>query len=198
MRSLPSRIRVIIAGAGGHGKAVAEILSNSERYTVAGFLDDMVERNSSVMGFPVVGSLTSTVPQSLGIARHAIVAIGNNQTRQSAQTRLEQAGFEIISVVHPSAYVSGSAVIGRGCAIMACAAIGTEAILGDGVIVNTGAVVDHHCRADHFSHLGTNAAMAGGSSLGCRAWMQAGAALGYGVVLADNEILLPGESRTAS
>jgi len=193
------RIPVIIAGAGGHGRSVAEILSNSVRYAVAGFLDDTGDLDRTALGFPVIGRLKDAALGSyLTHAENAIVAIGDNRIREAAQLRLEQAGFTIVSAVHPAACVAPSAILGRGCAVMACAAIGTEAELCDGVIVNTGAVVDHHCHAGRFSHLGTSAAMAGGSRLGCRAWMQAGAALGYGVVVADDDVLLPGESRRTS
>lgn len=76
---------------------------------------------------------------------------------------------------------------------MAGAIIGTEVRLGDGVIVNCGAVVDHHCKIGDFCHLGVRVAMAGGSVLGRRAWMQAGATLGYGAVVGASTIVASGE-----
>jgi UDP-3-O-[3-hydroxymyristoyl] glucosamine N-acyltransferase len=80
---------------------------------------------------------------------------------------------------------------------MAGAIVGTEAVIGKGVIINCGSVVDHHCQIGDFGHIGTNASMAGGSSLGKAAWMQAGSALGYAVQVPDGEVLGPGESRQA-
>ncbi len=74
---------------------------------------------------------------------------------------------------------------------MGGAMVGTEARLGVGAIVNCGAVVDHHATDEDFGHLGVNACMAGGTMLGRSAWMQAGAALGYGVTVPSDEVLPP-------
>ena len=72
--------------------------------------------------------------------------------------------------------------------------MGTEARLGMGSIVNCGAVVDHHAIVEDFAHLGVKASMAGGTVLGRGAWMQARAALGYGVTVPAGVTLAPGEA----
>lgn len=63
-----------------------------------------------------------------------------------------------------------------------------------GSIVNCGAVVDHHAIVEDFAHLGVKASMAGGTVLGRGAWMQARAALGYGVTVPAGVTLAPGEA----
>ena len=85
-------------------------------------------------------------------------------------------------------------MVGQGVAIMAGAIVGTEARLGVGSIVNCGAVVDHHATVEDFGHLGVNASMAGDTVLGRGAWMQVGAALGYGVKISSGVTLDPGEA----
>jgi UDP-3-O-[3-hydroxymyristoyl] glucosamine N-acyltransferase len=128
----------------------------------------------------------------LEVASHAVVAIGNNSLRQKLFGQIHEAGFALASVVHPSAVVSPRAHLGEGVAVLAGAIVGTEAVLGRGVIVNCGAVVDHHAKVQDFGHLGVNACMAGGSVLGALAWMQAGSAIGYGVVIKPGIVLKPG------
>ena len=91
-----------------------------------------------------------------------VVAIGNNAVREKLHARVRETGFELLSVIHPTAFVSATATLGPGCVVMAGAVAGTEAQLGQGVIVNCGATVDHHCQVDAFGHLGVNACMAGG------------------------------------
>ncbi|WP_236748673.1 NeuD/PglB/VioB family sugar acetyltransferase [Acidovorax carolinensis] len=172
--------RLLIVGAGGHGRSVAEAVLAAGKYELVGFVDDAVPDLQQVWNLPVFGA-TADLASYRGYADAAIVAIGNNRLREDLQQRLYAAGFELATVVHPQAIVSPRAVVGAGCAIMAGAIVGTEAQLGAGVIVNCGAVVDHHCRVEDFGHLGVNAAMAGGSVLGRGAWMQAGSFLGYGV-----------------
>ena len=172
--------RLLIVGAGGHGRSVAEAALASGIFQFVGFVDDAAPELRQVWDWPVFGPTADLAPYRQH-AEAAVVAIGNNQLREDLYNRLLVAGFELVTVVHPKAMVSPRACIGCGSAVMAGAIIGTEARLGAGVIVNCGAVVDHHCRVEDFGHLGVNAAMAGGAVLGRGAWMQAGAVLGYGV-----------------
>ena len=183
-------MRLLIVGAGGHGRSVAEAALASGAFTLSGFLDDHA---THVWEFPVLGG-TQDVAAWRTAADTAIVAVGNNVLRQQLQQQLMQAGFTLATVIHPRAVVAPSADVGMGCAVMAGAIIGTEAKLGLGVIVNSGAVVDHHCVVEDYGHLGVAAAMAGGTQLGTVAWMQAGSALGYGVKVPAGAVLPPGST----
>ncbi|WP_026035928.1 NeuD/PglB/VioB family sugar acetyltransferase [Cupriavidus sp. BIS7] len=182
---------LLIVGAGGHGRAVAEAVLVAGTYTLAGFVDDGALELQQVWEYPVLGT-TAELERCRQYAGAAIVAIGNNTVREQLQKQLTAFAFEVVTVIHPRAVVSPRAIIGPGCALMAAAVVGTEARLGAGVIVNSGAVVDHHCVIEDFGHLGTNASMAGGAVLERSAWMQAGAALGYGVKVEAGAVLAPG------
>ena len=188
--------RLLIVGAGGHGRSVAEIVTVSDAWQFAGFIDDTLPRSTDGSAWPVVGA-TGELAACRSVAEFAIVAIGNNAVRERLQHQLLDLGFKIPNVIHPSAVLAPSARWGVGCAIRAGSVIGTEATLGDGVIVNSGAVVDHHCSVQDYAHLGTNACMAGGSMLGRGAWMQAGSALGYGVQVPAGTVLSVGQNRQA-
>lgn len=188
--------RLLIVGAGGHGRSVAEAVLAAVKYQLVGFVDDAAPSLQHVWDLPVFGAAVD-LARYRAYADAAIVAVGNNRLREELHQRLYAAGFELATVVHPRAIVSPRAVVGAGSAIMAGAMVGTEAQLGMGVIVNCGAVVDHHCRVEDFGHLGVNAAMAGGAVLGRGAWMQAGSALGYGVKIEAGVVLAPGTALSA-
>jgi len=188
--------RLLIVGAGGHGRSVAEAVLLGSDWELAGFVDDGWPASKDVWGHPVLGD-TRALAAVRESASFAIVAIGNNAVREGLHRRLREAGFDLATVIHPKAVVSPRARLGAGCAVMASAVVGTEASLGEGVIVNCAAVVDHHCRVEDFGHLGTGACMAGGTVMGRSAWMQAGSSLGYGLKVAVGEVLLPGEGRAA-
>jgi sugar O-acyltransferase (sialic acid O-acetyltransferase NeuD family) len=189
MRSL------VIIGAGGHGRSVAEAVLLCNEYSLAGFLDDSWPDNLIVWKYPIFGD-TSSLALCSYYGDAAIVAIGNNSVRSGLQKRLIETGMPIATIIHPEAMVSPRAVIGAGSTIMAGAVVGTEAELGAGVIVNCGGVVDHHCRLGDFAHLGVNACMAGGSVLGEGAWMQAGSSLGYRVEIPPGDVIGPGIGRS--
>lgn len=187
--------RVIVIGAGGHGRSVAEAILLLGRDKLIGFVDDGADPNAKVWTYPILGR-TDSLHILRMLADSVVVAIGNNAVRETLHARVREAGFELLNVIHPAAFVSPTASMGAGCAVMAGAVVGTEAQLGEGVLVNFGATVDHHCRVDAFGHLGVNACMTGGSVLGHRAWMQAGSALGYGVQVQGDAVLAPGEARS--
>lgn len=191
-----AKTRLLVVGAGGHGRSVAEAAELSGQFEVVGFLDDSLPAGDTALGLPALGlsvlGPVASMADHRAAADQAIVAIGNNAVREKLMQQLAATGFEWATVVHPRAIVSPSAVLGKGSAVMAGAIVSTEARLGVGSIVNCGAVVDHHATVEDFGHLGVNASMAGGSVLGRGAWMQAGAALGYGVKVAAGEVLLPG------
>ncbi len=179
--------RLLIVGAGGHGRAVAEAAKAAGQYEIAGFADDAVPASARIFDIPVLGAICD-IASMRAQADSAIVAIGNNAIREGLTDQLLQAGFALATVIHTRAIVSPSADIGPGSAIMAGAIVGTEAKLGRGVIVNCAAVVDHHAEVDDFGHLGVNACMAGGAKLGRAAWIQAGVALGYGATVPQGAI----------
>lgn len=188
--------RVIVIGAGGHGRSVAEAILLLGRDELVGFVDDGADANAKVWTYPILGR-TDSLHAIRALADAVVVAIGNNAVRERLHAQVRGAGFELLTVIHPTAFVSPTAILGAGCAVMAGAVVGTEAELGEGAIVNCGATVDHHCRVEAFGHLGVNACMAGGSVLGHRAWMQAGSALGYGVQVEAGAVLAPGEARSS-
>ena len=167
-------------GRGGHGRSVAEAAMLSGQYALAGFVDDGLAVGTPITHTSVVGS-TADLSAFASVYDQVILAMGKNTLRESLVMRLFELGFELVTIIHPKAIVSPSAVLGKGCAVMAGAIVGTEAQLGLGVIANCGSVVDHHAKVHDFGHLGVNACMAGGATLGRKAWMQAGSALGYGV-----------------
>lgn len=191
--NLPDRL--VIVGAGGHGRSVLELVRLLDAHNPLGFLDDALAQGTTIMGLPILGptSMLEHLREHGTTTVH--VAIGHNPMREALCARARAAGLGLTTLIHPRACVAPSAVLGDGSAVMALAVVGTEARLGEGVIVNVGAVVDHHASVGHHGHLGANATMAGGTSIGARAWLQAGSAIGYRVHLDDDVILPPGEGR---
>lgn len=189
--ALPPIPKLLIIGAGGHGRSVAEAATLQQHYQVIGFLDDGCAPGTKVLGWSVLGMVTD-VHMMTSHADAVIVAVGNNAVRERLVQQVLASGLPLATVVHPFSAVSPSAVLAPGCAVMAAAVVGTEATLGVATIVNAGAVVDHHAVVDEFGHLGVGAVMAGGTRLGRAAWLQPGCALGYGVSIAAGQVSSPG------
>ena len=187
---------LLILGAGGHGKAVAEAALLSGKWQRVCFADDRWPELQETFGCPVVAS-SSTLADVVGTVDAAIAAVGNNALREQWLARLQECGLPLATVVHPAASVSSSAKLGVGSAVMALAMVGVDVRIGEGAIVNAHATVDHDAQLGDFAHLGVGVHLAGGVQVGARAWLQAGCCAGYRVVVAEGEVLAPGTVLTA-
>ncbi|MDX1722534.1 MAG: acetyltransferase [Pseudomonas sp.] len=182
---------LLIIGAGGHGKAVAEAALLSGEWQRIAFADDRWPGLSESFGWPVVTNLAGLAALEVQVAG-AIAAVGNNAVREQWVKAIHASGLPLVTVVHPRACVSAAATIGAGTAIMALAMVGVDAVIGEGAIVNANATVDHDASLGDFAHLGVGVQLAGGVKIGARAWLQAGCSAGYRVVVADGVVCAPG------
>lgn len=181
---------IIIVGAGGHGKSVADVILQQGFYHLIGFVDDGYPQLLDIWGFPILGKATIDALSSLrSKADCLVVAIGNNSVRESIFKSIAGLNFELPNVVHDTAAISPRSKLGYGCVIMAHTSLGAESTLGNGVVLNSGAIVDHNSIVEDFGHLGVNASMAGNTRLGRLAWAQAGVAIGYGQTIPSNKII---------
>jgi len=164
---------ILVYGASGHGKVVAEVVRSAGLY-VAGFLDDGVAAGTPVLGALVLGGFDWL---KTGPAHHLAPAIGGNAVRERVCARLLAGGHTLGTFVHRRAWVSPSAVLGPGTVVMAGAIINAEARLGAGVIVNTGAIVEHECVVGDYAHLSPGSALGGGARVGARTHVGLGASV---------------------
>jgi sugar O-acyltransferase (sialic acid O-acetyltransferase NeuD family) len=182
---------LLIVGAGGHGKAVAEAAFLSGQWQRIVFLDDRWPELQQCAGWPVVAKVSGLVGLASTV-QGAITAIGNNAMREQCLGAICNSGVPLVSAIHPSAFVSSSARIGAGTAVMAMAMIGVDAVIGLAAIVNANTTVDHDATLDDYAHLGVGVHLAGGVHIKARAWLQAGCSAGYDVVVNEDAILGPG------
>ena len=157
--------KVVIIGAGGHGRVVADI-AKACGYEDIIFLDDAEKQISS-------GKVSDykKYKDSYGF----IVAIGNNVIREKIQTQLSQDKCEIVTFIHPNAVIGSDVSVGIGTVIMAGTVINTGARIGNGVIINTASSVDHDNVIGDYCHISVGAHLAGTVQVGMRTMIGAGA-----------------------
>lgn len=182
---------LLVIGAGGHGKAVAEAALLSGEWQAVKFVDDRWPTLKEALGCPVISNLAGLADIAMTVDA-AIAAVGNNTVRETWCASIVAAELPLATVVHPRACVSETAKLGEGAAVMAMAMVGVNVVLGCGVIVNAGSIVDHDAALAEFTHLGVGVQLAGGVKIEARAWLQAGCCAGYGVVVAEGTVLPPG------
>ena len=176
---------LLIIGAGGHGRVVADAALACQKYERIAFLDDRFAELSSVIYMPVLGSISSAAAQRSAFSE-AIVAIGDNRLRLQLLLMLEGDGFSIATIIHPTAYIGREAEIASGTVIFAHSVVNTGAVIGRGSIVNTGATVDHDARIAEGVHISPGAHLAGEVTVGACSWIGTGAAIIPGIRVGEN------------
>ncbi|WP_458411745.1 acetyltransferase [Schinkia sp. CFF1] len=169
--------KLLIIGASGHGKVVADIALRMNKWKSIAFLDDN-ENIKVSLGLEVIGTSDKVFEH---IDEYEVfVAIGNNLTRQKIQERLEIAGSSIPVLIHPKAIIGEYVEIGTGTAIMAGAVINCCTRIGKGCIVNTSSTIDHDNIIEDFVHISPGAHLAGTVKVGRGSW------LGIGSIVSNN------------
>lgn len=170
--------RLVIIGASGHGKVIADI-ALKRGYSDIVFLDDNTKLVECA-GLPIAGT-TSSLPDFRDA--DVIVAIGNSSIRKNIQAIL---GDCAITLTHPNAVISRRVEIGRGSVVMAGAVINSDVKIGEGCIINTCASVDHDCIVGDFAHISVGAHLAGTVTIGDGTWVGIGAAVSNNVPICSD------------
>lgn len=161
--------QLVIIGASGHGKVVADIAKRNGYDTIL-FLDDN-ETVTNCSNYPVVGKIDLFGEYNCDFA----VAIGNPKVRQRVMGKLELAGKRIPPLIHSNAIIGENVHIGMGTIVAAGSVINPSTKIGRGCIINTCSSVDHDCVLGDFVHIAVGAHVAGTCSIEERSWIGAGA-----------------------
>lgn len=156
--------KLVIIGASGHGKVVADI-AILNGYKEIAFLDDD-ENIKECVGYPVVGKSAEAPGGDL------FVAVGNVATRRRLMELYENRNQPVL--VHPGAVIAKNVEIGTGTVIMAGVVVNPGAKIGSGCIINTGSSIDHDCVIEDFVHVSVGAHLCGTVVVGSETWIGAG------------------------
>ncbi|WP_460389434.1 NeuD/PglB/VioB family sugar acetyltransferase, partial [Thermus thalpophilus] len=168
-------MKLVVIGAGGHGKVVVATAMEAGMEVLAVLDDDSNKWGSRLLEAPVWGPIFSFSSFAHETDVGFVLAIGENKLRKKLATQIQ--GVRWATLVHPKAYVHPSASVGEGTVIFAGAVVQPSALIGKHVIVNTGAVVEHDCKVGDWAHLASGARLAGGVNI------EEGAFLGTGGVV---------------
>lgn len=175
--------RLLIIGAGGHGKVAADVAETMGCYETIVFADDD-EAIQSCMGYPVIAR------KSLGedelVQQDVFVAVGNSAVRERIQKEMEEKGCFIPTLIHPSAVIARGVTVGKGTVVMAGAVINPDAGIGEGCILNTASSVDHDCKVGDYCHISVDAHLTGTVTIGEHTWIGAGACVNNNLTICSH------------
>lgn len=178
--------KLIIIGASGHGKVVADIAIRMNTWLSIAFLDDDESIKKS-MGLQVIGKTADAFTYK--DEADFFIAIGSNATRKKIQEKLINEGLNVVILIHPSAVIGTEVEIGIGTAVMAGVVINSSSRIGKGCIINTSSCLDHDNVIEDYVHISPGVKTAGTVSIGKYTWIGIGSVINNNVNIYSNCIV---------
>jgi sugar O-acyltransferase (sialic acid O-acetyltransferase NeuD family) len=166
---------IVIFGSGGHSLVVSDAARTSGKFQINCYVDN---GKQGVMrdGTRIIDEEYFAKESRLNFG---VVAIGDNYIRQMVVEKIlkMKPNFTFVTIIHPKAYVSSSAIISSGSVVMANATINPYAVVGNHVIINTNSSIDHECEIGNFSSIAPNAVLGGNCIVGSNSAIGIGSCL---------------------
>jgi UDP-N-acetylbacillosamine N-acetyltransferase len=176
---------LVVWGASGHARVVADIIRLRNEYDIVGFLDDVhPERcGTEFCGARVLGGRETFDDLRRQGVQHVIFGFGDNRARLKLGNLVRAEGFWLATAMHPRATIAADVAVGGGTVVAAGAVINPGTRIGESVIINTCASVDHECLVDDGAHVGP------GARLGGKVVIERGAWIGIGATIRDEAVI---------
>ena len=174
-----------IVGAGGYGRVALDVLiASGLEERILGFYDDAhAALSGRVRGVPILGDVGMLKSMLSVEPVHVVVAITDNQARLRVANTLRALGGQFLTAVHPTAYVSGVAVVGGGCVVAAGAVVHPDAAVGSHCFLGPGSVVDRDAEVGAGTWISAGAVVGSGARIGARVILGQNASVGRKTVV---------------
>lgn len=179
--------QVVIIGAGGHAKVIADIIEKCGD-NLLGFLDDNKELGEKVIKeYKVIGKIeNSKIMQKSNKNLYFIIGIGSNYVRESIYEKYK---LNYYTAIHPNSNIAIDVTIEEGTVVMANACINSNAKIGKNCIINTGAIIEHDNIIEDYVHVSPNATLCGTVKIGKYTHIGAGTTIKNNSTVIDNCII---------
>lgn len=182
---------IILIGGGGHCKSCIELIRATGQYNIRGILDLPSELGKNVLGIEVVG--TDDDYSNLHNERNEfLVTVGQiktPETRIKIFEKLKSINARIATVIAPTAYVAGSAIVEEGSVVMHNTFVNAGVKIGVNNIINTGAIIEHDAVIGNHNHISTGSVINGDCIIGNGNFIGSGSCLVNGIRVNDHIVI---------
>lgn len=139
--------KIVVLGADPQARIIPDILGALDNLELTGFVEWGEGTKfliGDAAGFPVFpGNQFPEEIQSRMGTFEVIIAMSPMEKRKERIRQVKDLSLNPVTIIHPSAVISKSAEIGRGCLICPGVIIGPGAKIGDHTILNSAVTIDH-------------------------------------------------------
>ena len=160
--------KVIIVGAGGCGREVMQwaldCVKAGTAWDLLGFIDDNPDALQGLrVNHPILGSIKDWQPKA---DEYFICGIATPHIKRRIVSDLKAKGAVFLTLIHPSAIVSATALVGEGVVMSPFSVFSDNTVIGDHVFINLHTAIGHDARVGDYSVISSYCDITGGVSIG--------------------------------
>ena len=184
---------VIIIGAGGHAKVLANALKLSLR-EILGVVTPDLKVGSYFFNLKVLGDdsvIFDHSPAEIELV-NGVGALPGQNLRLKLTEQMYEKEYVFAKVTHPSAIIAADVVLYEGSQIMAGVVIQPGTIIGKNTIINSGSIIDHDCRIAENCHIAPGVVCSGGVNIEKNAHIGTGSRIIQNIKVGEGSIVAAG------
>lgn len=170
-----------IYGSGGSGREVKEMADMLGIWEDIVFIDDTVEAGmfKSIKRMPFAIFCQTYSREKAEV----VIALGEPEHKITLFHKVKERGYPLANIIHPTSWISPTAIVGEGIIVKARVLISCDTIIGDNVGIEPFVSVGHDCI------LGENCQISSGVMIGGNSKVGAGTYIGINVPIKENTII---------
>jgi len=171
---------IVIIGAGGHSKVLADTLLASGHEILGCVSKEAGSAGETIFfSLKLLGGDTDVLnrrPDQIVLV-NGIGGIDVSVKRKEVFEFFKKKGYRFLSVIHPSAMIGREVHLEEGVQILAGVVVQTGCRIGKNTIINTKASVDHDCQIEDHVHIAPGATLCG------HVWIRTSSHIGTGATI---------------
>ncbi len=164
--------KILIYGSKDFAKTVRHLVEDCG-YETVGMIDDYS------LGDEIIGTFDEVQKKYSSKDYSVVLAIGYNNlaARWGIYKKIKESGYDVLTLIHPRAYVSKSATVLEGSMVMAGAVVDVDAIVSEVSVLWPGVVLNHDSIIGKNVFVSPNATICGFSKVGDHSFIGAGSVI---------------------
>jgi sugar O-acyltransferase (sialic acid O-acetyltransferase NeuD family) len=185
-----SKIKIAVLPGGKAFRQIEDALEGSNNFNLVGFFDDNKKNFPMCLGGLDFKKIANSIDN--GDVDRVFVACGDSNLRATLLNQLQQYGIKTINVIHPTAEISKTAIIGSNVYIGPKVVVSSKAYIDNGVFISSLSNVEHHCIVGENTLFGPGVMLSGSVTIGKRVVLGAGVSVESNIKIGNNVYVSPG------
>ncbi len=187
--------KIILIGGGGHCTSVIDVIELEAKYKIIGIIDENLALGSKISGYEIIGRDEDIAKYAEQDNLQFLITVGQIKSyiiRKKIANKLKQNNCILATVVSPRAYVSSSAIIGKGTVVHHDVLINTGVEIGENCIINSKSLLEHGAKIDNFCHISTGAIVNGETKIKQGCFLGSNSTIAQNLLIPENSVISAG------